>query len=242
MATVIDALWQMTTPTTARATNGVPFQVNLLHPEHGVAWDNHTCRFLGVRVDPTVQRETLIDAYTRVTDLVATYQPHAARPHRLQLYWQLAAALQSSVRTLVDLQVLTQTDLLDSDPRRNTLSELPLGQVLRLTESGTVTVASSESATTRFGAAGGLPCVIVRPEQATWSYLEMVHPLDHHTTEIELSGGALWVRQALFVDFLEKGVILRSRVRGAIVERAHDVQLAHDLYRDWCAAPPPLAT
>ncbi len=217
-------------------------EVNLQQPERGVQ-----CRvgasavnLLGVELEIPLATGTLADGYERVGDLVATYLPTAARPHRVQIYWQQPGTTLPGVRGLFDLQVLTQTDLLDSDPRRSTISELPTGEVFQLGESREMLV-DVKQPTSRLSDPT-LPGVLVRPDAADWSYVEFVHPLDFHATDLRTSGDRLQIRQALFVYFLEKGVILRSRVRGAIVDRRHDLDTARALYQQLCGAAPPLAT
>ncbi|MBL8828207.1 MAG: hypothetical protein JNM18_14600, partial [Planctomycetaceae bacterium] len=166
--------------------------------------------------------------------------PTPARPHRVQIYWQQPVETLPGVRGLIDLQVLTQTDLLDSDPRRETISELPVGEVWRFSERGE----SQVDVTDAHGQVRDADtcCVLVRPNGVDWSYVELVHPLDFHATELRRSGERLQIRQALFVNFLEKGVILRSRVRGAIVDRSGDLETGRALYRQLCETAPPLAT
>ena len=46
----------------------------------------------------------------------------------------------------------------------------------------------------------------------------------------------------LFAERLEKGVILRSRIRGLFVPRDHDTELAQSEYRRFAASEPPLTT
>jgi hypothetical protein len=241
-----NAAWQFTSSSEARAAgNGLPGRIDLLRPNQGVTIDlnatnGSNVNILGLAIETPVGRETLADAYERVTDLVATYLPTADRPHRVQVYWQRPVESLPGVRAWFDMQVLTQTDLLDSDPRRSTLSELPIGEVLRLSVASEQLVVLKPTASLKRDAS--LPCLVVRPDGTDWSYLEMVHPLDFHQSDLQVAGNRLQIRQALFVAFLEKGVILRSRVRGAIVDRTGDTKTARELYRRLCEESPPLAT
>jgi len=52
----------------------------------------------------------------------------------------------------------------------------------------------------------------------------------------------LQIRHALFAERLEKGVILRSRVFGVWVDRAHDEQTVGEQFAAWAASDPPLTT
>jgi hypothetical protein len=90
-----------------------------------------------------------------------------------------------------------------------------------------------------------LGCCLLRPIGTGPSYIEMVHPADFRQTTFQwTTDSAPEVRLAhrLFVERLEKGVILRSRIRGLFVPRSHDAELARSEYRRFAASEPPLTT
>jgi hypothetical protein len=50
------------------------------------------------------------------------------------------------------------------------------------------------------------------------------------------------LRHRLFLDELEKGVILRGRVRGLLLERERDRSATAEAYTQFAGSPPPLTT
>lgn len=86
-------------------------------------------------------------------------------------------------------------------------------------------------------------CCVIRPVGAMPSYVEIVHPADFRQTTIDwMSESPPVVRLAhrLFAERLEKGVILRSRIRGLFVPRGHDEELARREYRRFAQSALPL--
>ena len=230
MSTTLASCWQLHDTQAMLAWPGIDTaRVDLLHPESGVQFshEGHEWRVLGVWLDRTVERGTLTDAYVRVNDLVASYAPAPERPHHVQLYWQRLDDLPTGVLAAIDLQVLTNTELLDSNPRRITQSDIPSGEMVQVT-----TVDGRET----------VPCLVLRPAEARYSYIEMIHPLDFLAAGVQPDETRVRLLQELFTGQLEKGVILRSRLRAALVERERDVELARELYQRLLDAPPPLNT
>jgi hypothetical protein len=73
------------------------------------------------------------------------------------------------------------------------------------------------------------------------TYVEMVHPLDFVSSEFTATASnEVEHSTRLFRGPLEKGVILRSRLRGVIVPRSGDVSAAIACYREFAASEPPL--
>jgi len=70
----------------------------------------------------------------------------------------------------------------------------------------------------------------------------MVHPLDCPDDQIRCpaEGAPFELTHRLFARPLEKGVILRSRVRGLWVTRDRDVSVAAESYRRFAVSEPPL--
>jgi hypothetical protein len=56
------------------------------------------------------------------------------------------------------------------------------------------------------------------------------------------SGRTTQLRHELFSERLEKGVILRARVRGVVLERADDVRHAAAMFNEFLHAELPLTT
>ena len=145
----------------------------------------------------------------------------------------------------MELVVSVQTDLLDSDPELTITSSLPATDVRRLLAadgSQFATVAADARPGARdFTSPPG--CFLFRISPQT-SYLEMVHPSDFRQMAITSPTGTaeklFGVQTRLFAERLEKGVILRSRLRGWFLAREADETAAVQLYREFCATEPPL--
>jgi hypothetical protein len=207
-----------------------------------------------------------IDPYTRGADLVATYGEVPEHRLRSQVYWRCVTAKEfgdsfaSSVVAAFDLILSSNTSLLDSDPRLNVRSQVPgIVEALQFRCSSTgandwharqilppqsignsaqpIAVAPEE------GAAG---CFLTRLGRLPFSYLEMVHPADFCGSTITFTNPSqageqdVLVEHQLFHQRLEKGVILRARVRSAIIARQQDEETALAAYQKFAAAEPPL--
>ena len=86
------------------------------------------------------------------------------------------------------------------------------------------------------------PIFVWRPEQNEVSYVEFCHPEDGMALDQEsLTNGGTVLRYKLFGHDLEKGVILRGRLRGRLVPRSEDVTAARSAYQDFLKAPPHLS-
>jgi hypothetical protein len=188
-----------------------------------------------------------LDVWARGGDLVATYSATDDHPTRGQIYWRVhrCGPASSSVRAL-DMIVSVQTHLLDSDPVLGVRSRVAAGAVLRLVDGELCQATPVELAATRptvFRAPQGAGCFLFRlPGQAA-SYVEMVHPSDF--TECVLrsdAAGHVELSNRLFQGRLEKGVILRSRLRVLIVPREDDVAAASACYSEFAISEPPLTT
>lgn len=166
------------------------------------------------------------ECYARVDDLVATYRQTEARPFRLQVYWRRLAFTDAELRRNVvgfELQVSINTSLLDTRPSVTAMSRL-----------------SGRPAEYHCADTGD---VLIRPDGAAWSSYFAAHPSDDCTTTAAgAAEGVETIRHSLFGLFLEKGVIVRARIRAAFVPREGDEQWARAVYDDFLNAPLPLTT
>jgi hypothetical protein len=204
--------------------------IDLAHPERGLTSLAFGGRSLDTSVEllaaelgpPGDSARKLADAYVRGADLVASYASTDCRPIGVQIYWR-AHADSAARMAAVDLEVSVQTQLLDSDPTLTTVSRVPAGDVVAI------------------GADGPSICWLLRPGGAEWSYVEMVHS---HACDSEIGtvANVSSLRHRLFAERLEKGVILRTRVRGVFLDRKQDVERARTAYQEFLAAPPSLTT
>jgi hypothetical protein len=100
----------------------------------------------------------------------------------------------------------------------------------------------SEDRSALFSSVQGLGCFLFESRQEGMTYLEMVHPSDFTATELSAEHPAGYCRMShrLFGGSLEKGVILRSRVRGILLPASSDFEEAHREYLAFVGADLPL--
>lgn len=94
-----------------------------------------------------------------------------------------------------------------------------------------------------FNESNSRDCCLIRPAGSLPSYIEMVHPTDFRQTTFEWmseSPPVVQLTHRLFAERLEKGVILRSRIRGLFVPRNHAEELARSEYRRFALSEVPL--
>ncbi|HEX3871782.1 MAG TPA: hypothetical protein VHV77_15165 [Pirellulales bacterium] len=201
---------------------------------------------LGVALEgATSERDApkLDDAYVRGADLVATWPAAGASGLRVQLYWRRIATIEAPDVAVVELQVSVNTPLWNTDAQQTATSLVPGTEVLRMTdrdglrfESMSLGSANAELDTS------GVPtaCILFRPHDGDFSYAEMVHPNALSKTFVMHRGSGVALEHRLFVSSLEKGVILRARVRGALVPRETDQRDAASIYAQFATSEPPL--
>ncbi|HEY5314302.1 MAG TPA: hypothetical protein VIK18_17345 [Pirellulales bacterium] len=241
-------IWTLEQPTARLDLPRLKARLDLQHPEHGLhALDFRqqplaaTVELLGVDLAPA---SAPTEAYGRQGDLVVSYPGTAEGPLAVQVYWRVNPE-ETTGRVEIDLEVSVQTPRLDSDPALSTASQLPAAQTLRLVDDQMAEFRVLMSAVSSEQAVGDprLPgCWLLRPAGQAWSYAEMVHPADLNTSEISLCEQGYRLRHRLFVSRLEKGVILRARVRGVLLVREDDCALAAAAYHRFVQSPPPLTT
>ena len=189
------------------------------------------------------------EAYLRGDDLVATHSATQQWPFRAQVCWRAVhATLGLQTFGGVDLIASVQTQLLDSQPELSVTTCLPASQLLVLggadddlfdvvTPNGQqpITLAPTDGAGCllyRFAADSGAP---------TFSYAEMIHQGDAGPTTLQQEPtGSLSLVRRIFSDRLEKGVILRTRLRGIFLEASGDAIAALAWYRAWLESELPL--
>jgi len=204
-----------------------------------------------------------IDAYVRENDLIATFERTQPSPIRAQIYWRLlkpeefAAEYAGNVHVAFDLIASVNTSLLDSNPASSVRSSIaPVSDLMNLiqTEPGRFQTLQFGSGVARgaptetIGAhAPNTGCFIARSASNRLSWVEIVHPTDFHGTKATLGDSSsihghhsLGLVHDLFAQRLEKGVILRARVRGALVDLENDAACATGAFRRFSAAEPAL--
>ena len=192
---------------------------------------------------------TLVDYYVRSGDLIATYPESPEPAMRSQVYWRAASHDARGAIAAIEVVASVQTSLLESCPKLGMRSELIASEAFQLAdpERGTfnnlVTPGRGTDAEERNAV---LPCYLFRLPGMKYSYAEMVHPAGAHESEWDgwLAGGdfRMQLRHQLFADRLEKGVILRTRVLGLIVDRLDDKAATARHYAAFLSEELPLTT
>ena len=241
-------------------------ELDLQQPGAGIAPTRSDRRFeslrrlLGVELEPGPLSPA--DAYVREGDLVVTYAQTDERPMRVQIYWRAgqggatgpAADLTVDHLPTIDLQVSVQTSLLGVPTPVTVASQLQVAEVLRLVDEKASRFEPLEwSARLSLEAAPGGGCLLLRPPTGDWSYAEMIHPADFERAELTVAPAApaadrdpsevdreVVLTRHLFPDSLEKGVILRGRLRGVFLPRRDDLRLLSACYASFLSMPPPL--
>lgn len=206
---------------------------------------------LGVVVPslPADDVASVIEHYARGTDLLGGYKESASRPLRVDALWRtVSPAPSEGLIAGVELMVSVRTELFDSRPELTVRTTLSATETLRLLDAGSTSyqpLAPSQDMPVAVQPEDGPGCVLFRLRDAPLSYAEMVHPADFQHDELLRSpedDRRVNARHRLFAEHLEKGVILRARVRGVFLPRDDDRQIAAQCYRAFAAAEPPLGT
>ena len=229
--------------------------IDLTRPDHGlvdfsVAGSRLAdARILGLAIPSLKAGRAALptEAYVRGIDLVAVYEESESWPVRLDALWRATPPEEpGGLIAAVDLVLSVRTSLLESRPELAVSSTMPVGQLLRLSGAGpsdhdTLTVPPDLPLAVE--PAEGPGCLVFRLGHGDLSYAEMVHPADFRHAALGRAGhqGELVrVVHRLFQQPLEKGVILRARLRGVWLPRRDDVRLAAQQYEAFAAAEPPL--
>lgn len=207
-------------------------------------------RLLGIAIPAAIVHGECspADCHVRGADLAVSYPATAAWPIEIDAVWRICEPDAACPWiAAVELIVSVRTALLDSRPELAVESALGVTEGLRLADRITPRYEPLELGSDRLPRAWQSEpgCVLLRLRHEQFSYLEMVHPADFHGDRIagEPGPGRL-VRTShrLFPDPLEKGVLLRARVRGVFLPRDADLAVAADSYRALASSEPPLGT
>lgn len=195
----------------------------------------------------TRQRPASVECHLRYDDLVASYRESPAWPVQLDVVWRAVPPPDDRrLLAVLDVVLSIHTSLLDSHPQLTVATTLPKSPAFRLTDSASASWQSLDIAAGReqvLEPATGCGCVVLRVPGETWSYAEMVHPADFRSDRcVDCCPDRLQLRHSLFPQTLEKGVLVRARVRGGWVARDGDLETAAACYAAFSADEPPLGT
>lgn len=234
-------LWQAAEQSFSLELRQLAGMVNVLRPDEGLShmvvggkWQvpGHA---LAVSSLVSYGEEPLqVDAYERGNDLIATYAETDHRPLRIQTYWRgvTDSGLAEEIAA-VDLQLSVQTHLLDSRPLLCTRSTLPADEILYLTNPDKPEFSPLPAADFKLTGGGCPACLLLRTSATEYNYVEMIHPDDLAEVSVHCGQGDELVEivSSLFSGSLEKGVLLRGRLRGAFIPRERDTEFAWRCYR-----------
>lgn len=230
-------------------------EVDLARPAEGVfhirvaGTHVNDMRVLGVAMPSPVagQADAIGDAYVRAAELTAAYDASGDWPVRVDAVWRrVNRSSHHEFVAAIELLVSVRTDSLNSQPRMAVESTFSGGEVALAADRNADRFEPFSSSTVDLASAGQdacRGCIVFRPTGSDLSYVEMVHPADFRQDELVGGGDTPFrVRHHLFDDSLEKGVVLRARLRGVFVPRGSDTQLASEQYAAFRASEPPLGT
>jgi hypothetical protein len=232
-------MWQLQDHVATFVAGPFRIQLNTARPIEGIAihcddaeW---AIRPLQISAHPPLQDqpEPIDEVYVRGNDLIASYRLASARKFHPELAW--TAGVRDAL-FVVDLTIAIQTELLTSEPSLTSVTTAKNAELLIAT--GTADKCTFEHATTRRGDACGL--FLFRMPQCDFSYAEMVYPADFDALRMTVSDGSL--ENHMIREPLEKGVIRKAQLRGMIVPRDRDAELAAAGFRSFHASSPPLST
>lgn len=192
---------------------------------HGVTLEQRPlrgCQFLGVAI-AAEHADAIDDFYVRGGDLIVRYSQTDDRPYAVAVYWRAwRSGSGSNSIPHIDLLVSVETSLLDSSPRLEAQTWLAI-------PASAVTLSPAHYA-------------IGRLSDPATSYIEIRHPDDALLPNVRPAVNGVRLATILFGQPLEKGVILRSRLRGLFVPHGDEAPRAETAVDDFASAPPPLTT
>jgi hypothetical protein len=249
-----ETIWNLEDGTARIKLGPLSGQIDLQSPELGltmltIAGDERPGdRLLGVdfHSGAPATRPVLIEHFVRGGDLVATYAQTPAKPVRVQIYWRASLPETGLQLPTIDLQVSVQTSLLNSNPELTAVSTIAGGDIQRLANQPGgqfERLLTAPGRTLEFTPDHGPGCLVFRQRATTTSYAEMIHTADfYRDTLAAVNESNMQLTHQLFVSSLEKGVILRARIRGVFLPASDDKRLAAEVYAALQSAPPPLTT
>jgi hypothetical protein len=195
-----------------------------------------------------------VEFFARGKDLIAIYSERPDRPFRAQICWRLIGS-QYGGESLVELPHVAalelilsiQTSLLDSDPAVEVETELAARQASQLADTASARFNDVPTlvTATMLSPDTGAGCFRFPLAGRQLVYIEMIHPADFHRATLAPRGTnpmAIGLAHRLFPQRLEKGVILRSRLRGFFAPAEVANSAVARAYQEFAASEPPLTT
>jgi hypothetical protein len=258
----MSAAWQLDATTARLIGSQISATIDLSQPARGLAVSvsdiapkQFELQALGIEVgEEKTRSQSRLDAYVRGPDLVATYDESPPAQLRTQSYWRIVSPAEfaaddaSAVLAAFDLILSVNTSVLDNNPQSRVSSKMAaIETVFELVANAAgnlefqeVDLAKSGSLAGRIDCTSGTGCFLARIGSSEFSFVQMVHPADFGGATLDGNLKRLAIAHQLFQQRLEKGVILRARVRAAVLHRHNDLSTAVAAYRRFANAGPPL--
>lgn len=244
-------MWDLTEPTARLRIDAIAASIHLEQPERGfhdlsVSGCEIPCqRLLGIIAPFASPSGHLLDeVFVRGADLIATYSRSVESAIRPQIYWRVSEILLSNFCCLgIELIVSVETNLLDSDPTVDVVTDLSCDGVWRLVDQNSGEFEElGETIDEEIQLVENVEAslILFRPVDAPVSYVEVVPRADYQSGSLKRSGMATTWCCRLFKERLEKGVSRRGRVWGIFVPRSDDLNMAHRCFYYLNQLAPPL--
>jgi hypothetical protein len=238
---------------------------------HGVCWDGASIAavetWLGFREYKQVRSEQvrpIEDAYVRGRDLVAVYAETPENPLRYEIYWRaLDADSLCGAAAGIDVVASVQTSVLDAKPQTMLCSQCRVDAVWASAppkrDWAAVRVPAMPDAKLDMQAylreahkvmAEHRPTLddafLFALAESPWAYAEMIHPADRLWTHVAArETSALRTAGTGYLIFgmpMEKGVLLRARLRVLLLPRSDAQEIALRSREQFERAELPLTT
>ena len=189
------------------------------------------------------------DHYTSENSLVVRYADPGKDSHQMQLRWQFVHPQQDLPRGAVELVISLEASLLMQLPKWRTISRVSMRPVYGFGGEVSQTWQALSTSSTPEGEKSSpeeADCrmILCRFPGQDLSYVEMIHPRDPalsiFTDPKPGSEETICWGMQMAGDYLEKGVILRRRVRGVFLPAEQDEILAQEAYQQFLDLAPPL--
>lgn len=198
---------------------------------------------------PSGGAEAPVGCCMRRGDLMATYERTEAADVRVDAMWRaIEPRPGDGFLAGLELIVSVRSESLRAHLQLEARSKLPASEVLRPAAADPADwrpICVPPGGSLAIDAAEGPGGVLFRLAGVDLSYAEMVYPADFRRdtlTGSKEAEGTAELSHPLCCGPLEKGVMLRSRLQGALLPRADDVRLAAECYRAFAASHPVLST
>ena len=252
------SLWNLRADRATLDIASLAATLDLTHPANGLGITRALgasvadAQFLGISIPGLSEsgQHSITDRYVRQEDLTAAYELTGDCPLHVDARWSVCDGTSNDSRFVaVEVLVSVRTWVLDSLSQLSVVSRCPAEEVLH-SIGGEIdvfaTIAPAAADHLEFSEApAGRGCMLLRLPESVISYVEMVRPGDFQSEEIAFQASVpqrAGILHRLSVEHLEKGVILRARVRGVFVPRDNDEQIAAEQYQAFVESPLPLAT